>query len=498
MTIYMKKTLFVLFFVLIIKPFVGKSQVSTTLSHEKYRPRFHYTPPQNWVNDPNGLVYLDGEYHLFYQYNPFGSDWGHMSWGHAVSNDLKHWTTLPVALQEFENTDGSKSMIFSGCVVVDSLNTSGFFSKGFKKGMVAIFTTHIEKNGKGILQTQSLAYSADKGRTWTMFHENPVLDIGLSDFRDPNVIWYPQKKKWIMTVVKSLEYTVQLYESADLKHWTLLSEFAKQGDVSKIWECPSLFQVPIEGTTQQKWVLMISSGHRQPNYLGMQYFVGDFDGKQFIPQKQDSVFYVDEGKDFYAAIPYANLPQGQHPIMIGWLNDWVYAGKIPTEKWRGGFSIPRKLSLLNDKGTFKLRQKPLISSEIPTNHVSLKANQAFSSKLAKINKNVYRLVLTIDLKHTKGFDLFLLKNKEEYSKISYDVLSETLSFDRTKSGHVNFSEQFASIEKMQVKQVNNVLTLDIIVDKSSVEIFANNGANVLTDLVFPRNETSSFQIKWKK
>ncbi len=495
----MKKLLFVLAFLFIIKPFWGKSQVSDSLSPEPYRPQFHYTPPKNWVNDPNGLVYLDGEYHLFYQYNPLGSNWGNMSWGHAVSTDLKQWKTLPVALKSVDNADGSKSMIFSGCIVVDSLNTSGFFAKGFKKGMVAVYTAHTEKNGKGSLQTQSLAYSADKGRTWTIFQGNPVLNIGLTDFRDPNVIWYPQKKVWIMTVVKALEYTVQFYESKDLKQWTLLSEFAKQGNMSKIWECPSLFQVPIEGTKQQKWVLMISSGHRQNNYLGMQYFVGDFDGKQFMAQKQDSVLYVDEGKDFYAAIPYFNLPKTQrNPIMIGWLNDWVYAGKIPTEQWRGGFSVPRKLSLFNEKGTYKLRQKPVISSLVPTNRIALKANQAFTSKLAKMNQNVYRLALTIDLTNTKGFDLFLLQNQEEYSKLSYDVLSEMLSFDRTKSGNIHFSEQFPSVETMQVKQVNKALTLDIIVDKTSVEIFANDGEKVLTDLVFPTSKTSSFQIKWKK
>jgi fructan beta-fructosidase len=188
---------------------IGTTNLSAQPVNDPYRPTYHYTPPKNWVNDPNGMVYLDGEYHLFYQYNPFGSKWGHMSWGHAVSKDLKTWETLPVALPEFDNADGSQTMIFSGCAVIDSMNTSGFFEKGFKKGMVAIFTSHIDKNGKGLAQHQSLAYSSDKGRTWKRYQKNPVLDIGLKDFRDPNVFWYARKKRWILTVVKALEYTAQ-------------------------------------------------------------------------------------------------------------------------------------------------------------------------------------------------------------------------------------------------------------------------------------------------
>jgi fructan beta-fructosidase len=459
-----------------------------------YRPTYHHTPPKNWVNDPNGLVYLDGEYHLFYQYNPFGNKWGHMSWAHAVSTDLQTWHPLPLALPEFNNPDGTTTMIFSGCAVVDSLNTSGLFEKGFKKGLVAIFTSHIE----GKAQHQSIAYSADRGRTWKRFDKNPVLDLGMKDFRDPNVFWYPEKQVWIMTVVKPLEYIAQFYESKDLKSWTLLSEFGKTGDVTKIWECPSLTKVPVNGTKETKWVLMISSGHRQKGYLAMQYFVGDFDGKNFISQKQDEVLYLDEGKDFYAAIPFSNLPPTQkNPIIIGWLNDWEYANDIPTSGFRGGFSVPRQISLYQTNGIYKLKQEPIVKTGIPTEKISLKAKTGFISKLAKSNANVYRLQLTIDLSNTKGFDLHLLKHSSNASILSYDVAAESLSLDRTRSGNVDFNKRFPSIETVKIKPENNLLTLDILVDKSVVEIYVNGGKTVITDLVFPLANNSSIDFVWK-
>jgi fructan beta-fructosidase len=473
----------------------NSTQTTTTeTGKDNYRPIYHYTPPKNWVNDPNGMVYLDGEYHLFYQYNPFGDKWGHMSWGHAVSKDLKTWETLPLALPEFTNADGDTTMIFSGCAIVDSSNTSGFFEKGFKKGLVAIFTSHIEKKA----QHQSLAYSSDKGRTWKYYDKNPVLDIGLKDFRDPNVFWYAPKNKWIMSVVKALEYTIQFYESANLKDWKLLSEFGKTGDVTKIWECPSMLKVPVEGSNESKWVVMVSSGHRQKNYLAMQYFVGDFDGTKFTSQKQESILYVDEGKDFYAAIPFYNLPDShKKPVIMGWLNDWEYAREIPSTGYRGGFSVPRELSLYLENGTYKLKQSPILSDDIPTETIELKVDDAINSKLATSSNNSYRLQLTINLLGSKGFDLNILKNEGEKSILSYDTATETLSFDRTQSGTVDFHKRFSSIESMTVKPENNQLKLDILVDKSVVEIYANNGKKVLTDLVFPTKENGQIEIVWK-
>lgn len=476
--IHMKKTLIIGAFVL--KSILGIAQ---SQPHEVYRPVYHYTPPKNWVNDPNGLVYLDGEYHLFYQYNPFGNKWGHMSWGHAVSHDLKNWETLPLALPEFDNPDGTKTMIFSGCAVVDSLNTSGFFEKGFKKGMVAIFTSHIE----GKAQHQSLAYSADKGRTWKFYDKNPVLDLGMKDFRDPNVIWYPDKKAWIMTVVKPLEHTAQFYESKDLKKWALLSEFGKQGDMTKIWECPSLTKVPVEGSKESKWVLMISSGHRQKNYLAMQYFVGDFDGKTFTSQKQKDILYVDEGKDFYAAIPFYNLPKSHKPMMIGWVNDWEYAGDIPTgDVWRGAFSVAREMSLKKTSEGFRLIQQPVKQLKNNQKEVfSIKNKAITDSYILPFKGEVFDLTVELQVVQAKSLALNVLESGSEATTLRYDMATQELSLDRTRSGQVDFHPRFSSIERIKVPLKEGKLKLRILVDKSILEVFVQDGEQVLTEWVFP-------------
>ncbi len=478
----MKKTLAFL----AIAAMLNACSSSKTAKNEPatYRPAYHYTPEKNWVNDPNGMVYLDGEYHLFYQYNPFGDKWGHMSWAHAVSKDLKTWEELPLAIPETMNADSSTTMVFSGSAVVDSLNTSGFFEKGFKKGMVAIYTSHIDKKGTGLAQHQSLAYSSDKGRTWKFYDKNPVLDIKLKDFRDPSVFMY--EGKWRMIVVKSLEYTAQIYESADLKNWKLLSEFGKIGDYAKIWECPSLFKVPVENSDKFKWVSMISSAHEDTDYVGMQYFVGEFDGKKFTPDPQTGVLRIDYGKDFYAAVPFNNLPtKDTNPTIMAWVNNWAYANDIPSEGRRGMFSMPRKLSLVSENGRFHLVQKPVYADNIYTETLTLKASELAEARTLEMKSNSYRLNLTIDLANTKGFSIDLLKNGEEKSVLNYDVASQKLSFDRTKSGKVDFNKAFPSVESMKVISQNGILKLDIFVDNSIVEIFANDGRAVLTDLVFP-------------
>lgn len=474
----------------------ASSDKTATTDTVTYRPGYHYTPEKNWVNDPNGLVYLDGEYHLFYQYNPFGDVWGHMSWGHAVSKDLKTWEELPLALPEYTNTDSTETMIFSGSAVVDSLNTSGFFEPGFTKGLVAIYTSHVHKGDEGLKQHQSLAYSSDKGRTWKYYDKNPVLDIGMKDFRDPSVFWYAGK--WKLVAVKPHEYIAQIYESANLKDWKLLSEFGKMGDTAKIWECPSLFPVPVENSNEKKWVMMISSAGEDTDFTGMQYFVGDFDGKKFTPQKQEGVFRIDEGKDFYAAIPFNNLPASQDkPVIMGWANDWMYANQIPAEGSRGMFSMPRKLSLKNENGVYTLIQVPVYAESIPTQTLNLSTSDLAAGKTLEMEGNAYRLTLTLDLADAKGFSIDLLKNEGESSVLSYDVASQTLSFDRTKSGKVAFHEKFASVDAMKVPPRDNRLMLDIFVDNSLVELYANGGEKVMTQQVFPTKSKGQVVIRRK-
>lgn len=460
-----------------------------------FRPEFHYTSAKNWVNDPNGMVYLDGEYHLFYQYNPFGEKWGHMSWGHAVSKDLKTWEELPVAIPEVINADSSATMVFSGSAVVDSMNTSGFFEKGFKSGMVAIFTAHIDKKGKGMGQSQSLAYSSDKGRTWKFYDKNPVLDIKLPDFRDPSVFWH--EGKWKMIVAKPLEFTAQIYESGDLKKWKLMSEFGKIGDFAKIWECPSLYKVPVENSDKFKWISMISSAHEDTDYVGMQYFVGDFDGKKFTPDAQTGVLRIDHGKDFYAAVPFNNRPLSQkYPIIMAWNNNWAYGVDLTAENRKGMFSLPRQVSLIEKNGKYEMIQKPIFADNIETQ--TLNINETRPEKTIEMRGNSYRLNLTVETKNTQGFLINLLKNGDEKSVISYDISTQKLSFDRTKSGIVDFNKKFPSIETMHVEPENGIIKLDIFVDNSIIEIFANEGKTVLTDLVFPTKSKGIIEISLKK
>lgn len=467
------------------------AQMKPTTPTDTYRPKHHYTPKKNWVNDPNGLVYLDGEYHLFYQHNPFGSSWGHMSWGHAVSKDLLQWEELPIALPEAQNPDGSTTMVFSGCAVVDSLNTSGFFKPGFTAGLVAIFTSHVDQKGTNLAQHQSLAYSSDKGRTWTYYAQNPVLDIGLKDFRDPNVIWWPEKQKWIMTVVKPLEFIAQFYESTDLKSWTLMSEFGQKGDVSKIWECPSLVRVPVENSQESKWVLFISSGHRQKDYLAMQYFVGDFDGHTFTSQAQEEVLYVDEGKDYYAAIPFYNLPKKHtKPVMIGWVNDWEYARDIPTGDVRGAFSFPREISLTQTAKGYRLRQTPILAKNWKTFTLTEKSTHGKRQDVPK----AYHVQVDYRVTPSTAFSLDIQQGKNEWTRISYDPTSEMLSFDRTKSGNVRFNPRFPSIEKLHVPLTDGKLLLDIYVDFALIEIYANKGTGTMTEWIFPEENKHSMTL----
>src|SRR5215207_2428265 len=290
------------------------------------RPQYHFTPPQNFMNDPNGLVFYDGEYHLFYQYNPFGDVWGHMSWGHAVSRDLIHWEHLPVALHEEDGV-----MIFSGSAVVDWQNTSGFGNANFPP-LIAIYTGHSE-----VEQNQNLAYSNDRGRTWTKYSGNPVIAIGSRDFRDPKVFWHEPTHCWVMVTALADQQKVRFDSSPDLIHWTHLSNFGPEGRVDNEWECPDIFLMNVEGQPGfQKWVLKVDVNH---SILG-QYFVGHFDGLCFINDaSSDQVLRVDYGKDFYAAQSWSNTSVGRR-IWIGWMNNWDYAKVIPTAPWRGLFSIP--------------------------------------------------------------------------------------------------------------------------------------------------------------
>jgi fructan beta-fructosidase len=457
---------------------------------DRYRPVFHFTPAENWTNDPNGLVQYKGIYHLFYQFNPFGIQWGHMSWGHATSEDLIHWEHQPVAIYE-----EGKEMIFSGSAVVDKDNTSGLCT-GEEGCLVAIYTSHLE----GEAQYQSLAYSNDEGKTWKKYEGNPVLDVGLTDFRDPKVFWYEPAAMWKMVVSVPLEYKVLFYQSQDLKNWELTGEFGNQGDVSKIWECPDLVRVPVEDIQQHKWILIISSGSKYGDFTGMQYFVGEYDGQKFIPdQKSDQARWLDYGKDFYAAVTYNNLPEGMNPILLGWVNNWKYANSIPTDPWRGMMSIPRELTLqISGKG-YQLIQKPVTSfyeyiiSQTKYDYRDHEISRD-DQLLSDIHAGSYLLRLEFEVEDAGEFGIDVLSNERNRTRIGYQMNDQSLFINRKESGNVEFSEVFASIESAPLQLENNRLRMDILVDQSVIEVFAADGLRVITDQVFPETGQEGLQL----
>jgi sucrose-6-phosphate hydrolase SacC (GH32 family) len=307
----------------------------------QYRPQFHFTPKKNWMNDPNGLIYVDGEYHLFFQYNPEGKNWGHMSWGHAVSKDLLHWRELPVAIPEDD-----KYMIFSGSAVLDVNNSAGFG----KNAIVAIYTS--ASRTTPVIQSQSIAFSLDKGRTFTKYEGNPVIDINSEEFRDPKVFWDETRNRWVMVLVKAKEHKVSIYSSPDLKSWKFESDFGPAANVNGVWECPDLFELPING--RKYWVLIVSFN---PGGIyggsGAQYFVGNFDGANFIPiRDKEKVNWLDYGQDNYAAVTYNNAPNGRR-ILIGWMSNWQYANKLKPTAWTGAMTIPHELSLVEIGGEIR-------------------------------------------------------------------------------------------------------------------------------------------------
>ena len=485
-----------------------------------YRPQYHFSAPKNWINDPNGLVYYDGEYHLFYQYNPFDNVWGHMSWGHAVSKDLLHWESLPLALSEYTHPSGSggqevaKTAIFSGSAVVDKGNKTGLCPTGTKDCMVAIYTGNVTQGDKQLAQHQNLAYSVNRGRTWIPYAKNPVLDLKTKEFRDPNVFWYAPQNKWIMSAVKATEHRVAFYESKNLKDWTLMSHFGQQGDTTKVWECPALMPVPVLDETgsstqsQRKWLLFISAGHPQKGFVGMQYFVGDFDGTTFKVDKENPKpispavsNVVDYGKDYYAAIQYNDMP-AQHrsdgpdkPIMIGWLNNWEYANKLPTTPFKGAMSIPRQIALKRTPAGLQLVQQPI--SEITnlrgpkTERKAVKLNNQ-SEILGKSTNNAYEIYAELVPGNAQRVGLKLAKSGNEETIIQY--VNGKLQLDRRKSGDVSFSDRFASVEEAPLSPKNGVIKLHIFVDKSVVEVFANDGERVITDLIFPNEQVGNIEL----
>ncbi|MDN0080220.1 GH32 C-terminal domain-containing protein [Bacteroides gallinaceum] len=473
-----------------------------TSNTDYYRPVYHHTPLYGWMNDPNGMVYKDGEYHLYFQYNPYGSKWGNMHWGHSVSTDLIHWNHLKPAI-----TRDTLGHIFSGSTVVDKNNTAGYGDNA----LIALYTSASDEHG----QIQCMAYSTDDGRTYTKYEKNPVLlpFDGLKDFRDPKVFWYEPDKKWVMIV--SADKEMRFYASQNLKDWEYMSAFGKgYGAQPNQFECPDFIQLPVDGDkNKMKWVMLVNIN---PGCMfggsATEYFVGDFDGKEFTcDTKPETVKWLDYGKDHYAAVCISNT--GERIISIPWMSNWQYANVTPIRQYRGANGLPRELSLYTKDGQI------YVAADVVKEVEALrKDTRSFDPITVKDEYKIDEIVpqtdgayelemdITPNTSGVAGFDL--MNAKGEVAKIYLDMKSGKLVMDRTASGLVAFGEKSEPHAKetddhrktMSVNYQNDFALgtwaplslcegktyhLNVFVDKCSVEIFVDGGRIAMTNLVFP-------------
>lgn len=448
---------------------------------ETYRPSYHHTPLYGWMNDPNGMVYFDGEYHLFFQYNPYGSKWANMHWGHSVSKDLKKWEYLPVAL-----APDSLGSIFSGSAVIDKNNTAGFG----KDAMVAIYTS------AGKTQTQSIAYSTDKGRTFTKYDHNPVLaDPDIADFRDPKVFWHDASGQWVMSLATS--QTITFYGSKNLKEWNKLSEFGEGiGSHAGVWECPDLLPLTYNGQT--KWVLFVSINPGGPNGgSATQYFIGSFDGKTFRADDLSYPLWLDYGRDNYAGVTWNNVPakDGRH-LFMGWMNNWDYANSVPSLNFSSANTLVRELRLVHNGEHLVVANPPIAEmADLRRNGEKMgnkQVNKTYTlEKLLKDNQGAYEVEFSIKPRGVNSFEFKLVNIKGENIRFIFDLKKNTLSVDRAKSGLIDFSNNFATAFINAPLVAKDSYKIRLFVDKASTELFVNDGELVQTNLVFPTEPYNS-------
>ena len=449
------------------------SDTFDTGTREKFRPTYHFSPLYGWMNDPNGMVYKDGEYHLFYQHNPYGSKWGNMHWGHAISKDLINWEHRPDAI-----TPDALGTIFSGSAVVDTDNTAGFGAGA----IVAIYTQNSDR------QVQSIAYSTDNGRSFTKYENNPVLTSDARDFRDPKVFWHKETQRWIMLLAVGQE--MQIFSSSNLKDWAFESSFGEgQGAHGGVWECPDLFELPVDGTNEKKWVLLCNLNPGGPfGGSATQYFVGTFNGKEFVNESPSKTKWMDWGKDHYATVTWSDAPDNRR-IAIAWMSNWQYANDVPTFQYRSPNSVPRDLSLFTVDGETYLQSAPspeLLKLRDISKKRSFKVNGTRTIKdMIAGNEGAYEIELTIENQHADVIGFRLYNDKGEEVDMQYDMKEKKFSMDRRKSGEVGFNENFPMLTWTTIESGKDELKLRLFVDKSSVEAFGDGGRFVMTNQVFP-------------
>lgn len=445
---------------------------------ESFRPVYHHTPAYGWMNDPNGMFYKDGVYHLYFQYNPYGTVWGNMHWGHSTSTDLMHWKFEGCAI-----VPDAWGAIFSGSCVVDHENTAGF-----GKEAVVAFYTSAKSTPWGDIQMQSMAYSLDNGKTFTKYEGNPILTSSEKDFRDPKVFWYAPGKHWVM--ILAVGQHMEIYSSVNLKEWKKESEFgAMQGAHGGVWECPDLVEIPVEGTREKKWVLICNLNPGGPfGGSAAQYFVGSFDGKKFVNESPTQTKWMDWGKDNYATVTWNNAPDGRC-IALGWMSNWQYANNVPTRQYRSANTLARDLTLYREGQELYLKSTPSVEVKkargkkvsIPSFKVSEKHEMV---NLFEEKQGAYEVEIVIQNAGASKIAFCLLNDKGEKVSMYYDLNRKQFVMDRSESGTVDFSKDFPAVTVAPVN-VDKELTLRLFVDRSSIEAFGEDGKFVMTNLVFP-------------
>ncbi|HEY8877283.1 MAG TPA: glycoside hydrolase family 32 protein [Roseateles sp.] len=442
---------------------------------ERFRPRLHFAPQRNWINDPNGLVYdaATGLYHLFFQHNPFGDEWGHMSWGHATSPDLLNWTELPLAIPEDE-----RASIFSGSIVIDEHDTAGFGAGAW----VACYTGCLRRPEGG--QAQELAWSLDRGLTWTKYAGNPVLDLGLREFRDPKLFWHEATARWVMAVVLPQERRVAFYASANLRDWTLLSHFGPAGETRAIWECPDLIHFP----AQDRWLLKVDTFDGHPAGSGAQCWIGRFDGRHFMAETD--AFWADHGSDFYAALSFAGLPAGRAPVWLAWMNQHAYARHTPTSPWRGAMSLPRELALSQTPTGWQLLQSP-----VSTEALRGEPRHLVGAGLLDAVGEVLELRWDLDPGSAQVSTLDVRCGAAgESTQIGIDHHRGLVWIDRSRSGHRPSAAHWQGRREQARAGAREALVLKVVVDRCSVEVFSGDGHVALTELIFPGEASQAVAV----
>ncbi len=471
---------------------MAKEEVASVYM-EPYRPQYHFSPQEKWMNDPNGLVYHKGVYHLFYQYYPNDIVWGPMHWGHATSKDMIHWEHKPIALYPDEH-----GYIFSGSALVDTENTSGLGTKE-NPALVAIFTYHnkdAEDAGRNDYETQGIAYSLDNGETWTKYAGNPVIkNDGMKDFRDPKVFWNAKTKQWTMMLVAGDH--LQIWLSKDLLQWEKASVFGKkQGAHGGVWECPDLFPLQVEGTDITKWVLLISVNPGAPNGgSGTQYFIGDFDGTTFTSTQKETR-WLDWGTDNYAGVTYNNTPNKDR-IFIGWMSNWNYATKTPTLRWRSAMTVPRKLNLKKFGDQIHLVNYPIAAVDTLVKKTASKNITVGAGQTQELNTETLNQTEVTFSTDAKDFVLFFKNDANEELVVTISKNYKAVLIDRIVSGKTNFQEDFANtIHQMPIADLpDTAFNVRILMDQSSMELFINDGQYVMTEQIFPSKPYTSLVIE---